>query len=187
MIRFRMALLGFAILIGSQGVAQAGWEKLYNRYNIHVATREGRGRPAHIASYANYTSPGPGHWIIPPNTELMVEIGRSGFTIRLEDKRTVVFEFQAVRMGMTVKEYLGKIMSAEPVDLSGYSELDRQGIKEGKALVGMSKAGVMAALGYPAAHRTPSLDESTYVYWTNRFSTVAVKFGADGRVDSIVD
>ncbi len=187
MTRFHTVLLGFCILVGSQNIAQAGWEKLYNRYNIHVATRDSRGRTSYTASYANYTSPGPGHWIIAPNTELMVAVGRGGFTIRLADQRTVEFEFHPQRMGMSVKEYLDKIMSAEPVDLSGYSALDQQGIKEGKALVGMTKAGVMAAMGYPAAHKTPSLDDSTYVYWTNRFGTVAVQFDADGRVVKITD
>ena len=182
MTRFHTVFLGFVLLVGSQGISHAGWEKLYNRYNIHVASKESRGRATHSASYANYTSPGPGHWIIAPNTELMVKTGRRGLNIRLTDGRTVIFEYHAPRMEMSAKEYLGKIMSPEPVDLSGYGELDKQGIKDGKALVGMTKEGVVAALGYPATHRTPSLKESTYVYWRNRFGTVAVEFDADGKV-----
>lgn len=62
--------------------------------------------------------------------------------------------------------------------------IDRQGIEQGKALVGMSKRGVVLALGYPPPHVTPSLDADRWVYWTNRMNRVAVIF-QDGRVSGI--
>ena len=40
----------------------------------------------------------------------------------------------------------------------------------------------MMALGYPATHRTPSLDSNTWVYWTNRFTTFEVNFNDKGLV-----
>ncbi len=99
----------------------------------------------------------------------------------------VQFEFHETRMGMKTQEYLDKITSPRPVSYARLSNLDRKGIAEGKAFVGMSREGVMAALGYPAVHRTPSLDSPTYIYWTNRFGTMAVNFDAKGKVASIIN
>jgi hypothetical protein len=62
--------------------------------------------------------------------------------------------------------------------------LDRRGIEQGKALVGMSKRGVVLAMGYPPPHLTPSLDADRWLYWTNRMNRVAVTF-QNGRVSGI--
>ena len=86
---------------------------------------------------------------------------------------------------MTQEQYLAIITSPTPVQLDAFSELDRKGISEGRAYVGMSKSGVMAALGYPAAHRTPSPDGNTWVYWKNRFKTFVVQFDDRGLVMGI--
>jgi outer membrane protein assembly factor BamE (lipoprotein component of BamABCDE complex) len=49
----------------------------------------------------------------------------------------------------------------------------------------MTKDGVRIALGYPAAHQTPSLNENTWVYWTNRFKSFKIEFDANGKVTKI--
>ncbi len=79
------------------------------------------------------------------------------------------------------------ITSETPVSLEQFSELDRKGIKAGTVYTGMTKNGVLTALGYPARHRTPSLENSTWVYWRNRFMTMSVNFDADGTVRSITE
>jgi hypothetical protein len=63
--------------------------------------------------------------------------------------------------------------------------LDRQGVAHGKALVGMSRQGVIFAMGYPPPHATPSLDGNRWLYWTNRFNKVAVLFDDTGHVLAI--
>ena len=161
-------------------------EVRYTKFNIHTQTKDGK---THKASYANYTNPGAGHVIIPAGSEILITKKRSkAFYFRFDNgKNKAIFEFHQPRMGMSVAEYIGKISSAEPVSLDGLSELDRKGVSQGQALIGMSKKGVMTALGYPAAHRTPSLESSTWIYWTNRFGTLAVEFGANGKVSSVLD
>ncbi|HDS15958.1 MAG TPA: outer membrane protein assembly factor BamE [Proteobacteria bacterium] len=77
------------------------------------------------------------------------------------------------------------ILSAKPVSLKGLSEVDLKGVKAGKAYNGMTKKGVMAALGYPAAHETPSLDDNQWKYWRNRFRTVVVEFNTNGIVSNV--
>ena len=177
----------FFFLLVSGFVAQpvlAKGEIRYTKVNIHTQTKDGR---THKASYANYTNPGSGHVIIPAGSEIRVTTKRrKSFSFTFEDgSKQGVFEYHQPRMGMRLDEYLEKISSSVPISLSGLSKLDRKGVEEGKALVGMSKEGVMAALGYPAAHRTPSLDASTWIYWSNRFRTVAVEFDNNGKVAKI--
>ncbi len=61
------------------------------------------------------------------------------------------------------------------------SSLDQQGIRAGRALPGMTKEGVILAIGYPPPHRTPSLQGDAWRYWVGRSATVVVQF-RDGRV-----
>lgn len=162
-------------------------EVLYNKYNIHAqADKNGLLK----SSYANYTDPGSGHVIVAPGTKLTVSpwkrfMKNYGFYYTLPDGRKGVFEVHEKRLNCTVDDYLALIMSDKPVALSGFSAIDQQGIKKGKALKGMSKQGVMTALGYPAAHETPSPDDNQWKYWRNRFRTVVVEFNPQGIVTNV--
>lgn len=139
------------------------------------------------ASYANYTNPGAGHKIVAVNTPIQIKSWkRKGFIIvNTETNEEIIFEYSEERMQMTVEEYLNKITSPAKVDISKLSEKDQKGIKDGVASTGMTKNGVMMALGYPATHRTPSLESNTWVYWSNRFKTIAVTFDDKGVVTAI--
>lgn len=160
--------------------AFAAKEQRYTKVNIHTQMKESG---VSNASYANYTNPGAGHVIIPAGTQIVItRKSRKKFIFTYADGKRVNFEFHQPRMGMSIDEYLDKISSPEPVSFSGLSKKDKQGVAEGKALVGMSRKGVMTALGYPAAHKTPSLESSTWIYWGNRFRTVGVDFDDKGKV-----
>jgi len=77
------------------------------------------------------------------------------------------------------------ITGPSKVSLQSLSPIDKKGVSEGKAYVGMTKDGVRMALGYPALHRTPSLKSNTWTYWKNRFATGGVEFDASGRVKAV--
>ena len=140
------------------------------------------------ASYANYTDPGAGHVIVPAGTAMTIEsMDSNEINFLLADGRKIEFEVQSKRVGMTVEEYAKLITSETSVSLDKFSGLDKKGIKEGRALVGMSKTGVMTALGYPAAHKTPSLESSSWVFWKDRFRTIRVDFDDKGNVVNIKD
>jgi len=62
--------------------------------------------------------------------------------------------------------------------------LDQEGIREGRVLEGMTKQGVILAIGYPPEHATPSTASDNWRYWTGRFSTMVVQFQG-GRVSNI--
>jgi len=57
--------------------------------------------------------------------------------------------------------------------------------QRGQSLCRMTKQGVRVALGYPAARRTLSLEDNVWIYWHNRFQTVAVEFDPSGKVTQI--
>jgi hypothetical protein len=70
--------------------------------------------------------------------------------------------------------------------LAALDPRDREGVKQGAALPGMTKQGVVFALGYPPPHVTPSLEADRWIYWTNRFNRKVVVFEG-GRVLVIED
>lgn len=177
-------LFALVCVIVSVGSAAAAGEAVFNKYNIHAQDLRG-----HIkASYANYIDPGAGHLIIPAGTEMVIaKLSRKLIVLRLQDGRRIEFEFHEQRMGMSANEYVQLITSPVPVSLDKFSSVDKEGISQGKCLEGMSKAGVMTALGYPAAHRTSSPEANTWVYWTNRFGTRQVTFNDQGKVIGVKD
>lgn len=174
-----VALLSSALLATSGQAASV----VYNKYNIHIYDN---GRDIR-ASYANWTDPGKGHGIVPPNTPMTIEDWRNGFIIHTQNapKKKIYFIYDEGRMRMPVHVYIQQITAASPVSLEGLTPLDLEGVKAGKAMVGMTKDGVLTALGYPAQHRTPTLQSNEWTYWKNRFTTLVVVFDNGGVVTAI--
>jgi hypothetical protein len=155
---------------------------LFLQNNIHAQS----GSSDTKASYANWTDTGSGHIIITVNTPVEIGRFRRGFSIKnLNDGRIIYFEYNSTNMGMSAQQYIGLVASPEKVNLDQLSEIDQKGIKSGKAFVGMSKAGIKIALGYPATHRTPSLENNSWVYWQNRWKTKVIEFDTEGKVNNI--
>ena len=192
--RFKKNVFEFVIFValalifqgcgGSSGkpLNSAAGVKYYLKNNIHaqVGSRDTK------ASYANWTDPGAGHVIIPVNTPVEIGKYRKGLVItNLTDQRKIYFEFHSRNMGMGVDEYIQLIASSTSVGLDKLSDIDLKGIEAGKVYAGMTKQGVRVALGYPAAHRTPSLEDNVWIYWRNRFQTIAVEFDHSGKVTLI--
>jgi hypothetical protein len=137
-------------------------------------------------SYANWTEPAYGHVFIPFNTVVEMDYKRNYFIINDKSKgRRAEIEYDEGNMGMNTEQYIKLITSATAVAFDSFSDIDRRGISDGKAYVGMSKEGVRVALGYPARHRTASLDSNTWVYWRGRFGTRAIDFDSAGKVADI--
>jgi hypothetical protein len=180
--------------VKSSGVKDQTFQGLVNtvylKNNIHVQEQTTRrGEPVYRASYANYTDPGAGHLIIPVNTPVTITtadgIRGKGIAITTQDGKVIHFEFNSRNMGMQPEEYFSFITSPSMTSITHLSSIDRKGITDGKAYAGMTKDGVRIALGYPAVHQTPSLDNYTWTYWKNRFTTTVVEFDNNGKVISI--
>jgi hypothetical protein len=79
-----------------------------------------------------------------------------------------------------------KIAGTSKVDLNQFSAAERDSILAGQVKKDMSKKAVLAAIGYPPQHVTPSLEGNDWTYWSNLFNRFVVKF-KNGKVDSIVE
>ncbi len=158
----------------------------YTKYNIHA---QGSHRDIK-ASYAGYVDSGTGHFVIPAGSKVTFpdeRARRSGFFINVVDTgQLVFFEYHRGRMGMSEREYINLITTDRPLSLGGFSEIDRKGIKDGRVYKGMTRQGVLTALGYPAVHGTPSLESDRWKYWRNRFATMDIEFDSNGKVINII-
>lgn len=154
----------------------------YLRNNVH--TQYDKGDNEYRASYANWTNPGERHVIIPVNTPVTARVSDEDLVIATKEtpSRTIIMEFDDRNMNMKIDEYVNVITSPQPTSLDNLSAIDREGIQEGRALPGMTKEGVRIALGYPAAHKTYSLESNLWVYWENRWDYFAVMFDENDKV-----
>ena len=64
-------------------------------------------------------------------------------------------------MGVNLDEYIDKVTSTQPASFDNLSGQDKKGVVDGKAYQGMTREGVLVALGYFAVHRTSTLDATT--------------------------
>ena len=87
---------------------------------------------------------------------------------------------------MTTDQYLNRMLSKEPQTLSKYSKSKRDAIKHCRPVVGMTKDEVIAAVGYPPAHVTPSTDMNQWKYWKKRFNT-EVHYFLKNKLETIED
>jgi hypothetical protein len=185
-----IVLLSFALIFSGSPVL-AEEEVRYLKNNIHYQERPDRGgKLVRRASYANYTDPGEGHKVLPVNTKVEIKVKRGwrgkGIQITdLSDGKLIHFEYNKRNMKIPMADYIELISSPQKVSLKGLSQLDHKGIKNGKVYLGMSKKGVQMAFGYPATHRTPSLEDNNWTYWRNRFQTTVITFDSKGKVIGI--
>jgi hypothetical protein len=174
------------IILAAMGLVLAACAPRQVRYlknNIHAQRAHGG---VLKASYANWVKPGAGHRVIPVNTPIVVGRWKKGFALVTQDNRQrIYFEYNRRNMPFSIREYINLIASPSPVSLQGFSEVDQKGIRLGKALRGMTKEGIRMALGYPAVHQTPSLEEDVWVYWKDRMRRMKVVFNGAGKVVSV--
>jgi hypothetical protein len=84
-------------------------------------------------------------------------------------------------MHMTPEKHLDLVFAREcpKAALDAMSEVDKNGIRAGRVQRGMTRNGVLVALGYPPDHANPTLDAESWRYWINRWKTLVVVFDGD--------
>jgi len=95
---------------------------------------------------------------------------------------TVIF-MRKHHPGLNIDQFADRLLTSKNfADLTkGMSAKEVEAIKKGEVQAGMSKAAVLAAVGYPPEIRTANTDLDTWIYWRDRFRTYTVTF-ADGKV-----
>jgi hypothetical protein len=100
----------------------------------------------------------------------------------------VEYRYQYVKSATTspFRDNLARVFGPrcprEEIDKLG--EVDRRHIEAGTVGPGMTKAGVVFAIGHPPEFKTPDLDADTWTYWRSRVRSFDVVFGKDGKVES---
>jgi hypothetical protein len=82
-----------------------------------------------------------------------------------------------------IARYFGPVCPRDQIARLG--EIDRRGIEAGVAKVGMSRMGVIYAIGYPPHKATPDLEGDVWRYWRNKLATFTVEFDDRGRVKRV--
>lgn len=77
--------------------------------------------------------------------------------------------------------------SCDKQKMNSLSKKDKDGIASGTASVGMTKDGVLFAMGPPPQHATDSLDSNEWMYWVNRFNRQRIEFDDKGVVTAVVN
>ncbi|MEM9067251.1 MAG: hypothetical protein AAGE52_02055, partial [Myxococcota bacterium] len=89
--------------------------------------------------------------------------------IRFEDQAGNRYRYILHRSTrLPVEEHINRYFGQGCPNTQQMSAVDQQGIQTGQALPGMTKTGVVLALGYPPEHRTPTLDGPVWTYWGQR-------------------
>lgn len=113
-------------------------------------------------------------------------------------KKKIVFEWKEMEFtlkydGHTKKagiplqkvaaNFFGPKCDAEKI--AKLSDIDRAGIRTGIPKAGMTRQGILYAMGRPPYHANPDLEAYTWMYWLNRFKRKAIDFNEKGIVSEV--
>jgi hypothetical protein len=88
-----------------------------------------------------------------------------------------------ISLQQAAQAYFGP--KCDEAKLKSLGKVDQEGIASGKPRIGMTREGVLFAMGRPPFHANPNLDVSEWMYWRNRFGRTAVQFDDKGKVTTI--
>ena len=123
-------------------------------------------------------------------TVQILEVRKNSVRFQPAGHPPLTLVFRHGRKMMTFEQYLDRLFVAEDPRAklpkpsrdrkhAGEAEKVRKAIEGGMVEPGMTREQVLMAVGYPPAHRTPSLESSMWTYWTNRWATYQVYFDGD--------
>jgi hypothetical protein len=178
-----IVLVALSLLLADRVlVAADGAYPLVGASGVHTLVNLHPDEQRHRLYSVNYQQTG----LIPRCSKVRIEsVDSRKMTFRLLDSdREYEYVFHNT-LRDPIPTHLDKFFGKKcDASLEGFSEVDRKGIRSGSVLPGMSKRGVMLAIGYPPEHATPSLDSDVWTYWKNRFGKMTVSF-ANGKVVGI--
>jgi len=88
-----------------------------------------------------------------------------------------------ISLQQAAQAYFGP--KCDEAKMKSLSKIDQEGIASGRAQVGMTREGVLFAMGRPPFHANPSLEVPEWMYWRNRFARAAIEFDEKGKVTNI--
>ena len=118
--------------------------------------------------------------ILPMCTKVVVgnwDYSELSFTVvKTQAKFTYYYRRSSTPEGLATNsaKYFG--IQCDSAAVRKMSSADQDGIKHGTAAVGMTKQGVIYAIGYPPSSRTPSIEADQWLYWRSKSKTLVVSF-----------
>lgn len=121
--------------------------------------------------------------LVPINTKVtLVELNGEKMSIRINSSREVVKIDNTRKYSKKSMSVIARnMLSSKEVPIEEFGREMAQNIRNGELHLGMTKEQVVMTRGWPPAHKTPSLDQNTWVYWTSRFATHTLVF-RDGKL-----
>lgn len=126
--------------------------------------------------------------IIPFGTQVsIIKATDDKIVFKSADGQTYRVNYHPEWMMMPIQNYIRQIFTTRTraelaKDLSSQTILD---IERGQAIKGMDRRAVLLTCGPPPAYRTPSLDNDTWVYWSDKYTSIRVIF-KDGKVADVI-
>lgn len=131
--------------------------------------------PVTFVSIRYETSLGRQDIAVPMTYEIVVKLP-SGKELRIKNIKKY--------SGEDLDGIFARTLGKEKVDLSSFSDTEKETILQGEVEPGMSKAAVIRAMGYPPKHQTPDLSTNQWTYWQNRMGSFIVRFRDDKVVST---
>jgi len=169
-------------LVSSSGIDLLSAPQVYTLVNLHPDEERGR------LYVVNYQQAG----LIPvcsPVKLLSLKGNKMQFQVISSGKTYTYFDHKKAAAGEPFNQHLLRFFGTE-CDRKALDKLtaaDKQGVKTGVASKGMTKQGVIFALGYPPRSETPNLNGNAWKFWRSRFDTMLVTFDEKGRVEAVKD
>jgi len=127
--------------------------------------------------------------LLPINSRVtLLDINRKVIKVHIEDfHHDLVIKNAAKHVGGDAYFYFDKLLGKRRVNLANFTKKEKRFIKTGTVGVGMRKDAVLAAVGYPPTHVTPSLEYENWTYWKNRWGNKFIVNFRNGKVTNVLD
>jgi outer membrane protein assembly factor BamE (lipoprotein component of BamABCDE complex) len=123
--------------------------------------------------------------LIPFGTRVqIIQVRSNAVKFKPEGHPPLVWQLRFGRKNLSMDQAVDRLFVADDprAKLRKTPDKTRKLIEQAAVEPGMTREQVLMSLGYPPAHRTPSLDVPTWTYWQNRVVTFQVFFDGD-KVD----
>lgn len=156
----------FLILAGANAAEPEVGKSYYTQHGFfhekgkHITTNYGRGL------------------FLPANSQVQVKSIKGKRMVLDYKGQEITIENAEKYTNKSITEVGDRMLSNTPVAIGGQFAKD---ISLGVMRLGMTKNEVIQARGYPPAHKTPSTDYDTWVYWSSRFVQLSLVF-ENGRL-----
>ena len=127
--------------------------------------------------------------LLPINAKVtLLDINKKLIKVKIEDfQHELIVKNAPKHVGGDAYFYFDKLFAQQKVNLAQFTREERALIDKGKVGVGMRKDAVIAAMGYPPSHATPSLSYDNWTYWKSSWGDKLVVNFKNDKVVKVVD